>query len=87
MHYKRSAAYTSEVDIQMEANPYFFKLPPGYNLEVLGPLYLEILVLLKRLVAGQEMLNEEDKARIEKLEQKLQVLVNGGLVGTPRKKL
>jgi hypothetical protein len=33
------------------------------------------------------MLNEEDKARIEKLEQKLQVLVNGGIVGTPRKKL
>jgi hypothetical protein len=87
MHYKRSAAYTSEVDIQMEANPYFFKLPPGYNLEVLGPLYLEILVLLKRLVAEQEMLNEEDKARIEKLEQKLQVLVSGGLVGTPRKRL
>jgi len=85
MHYKRSAAYTSEVDIQYEANPYYFKLPPGYNLEVLGPLYLEILVLLKRLTVGQEMLNEEDKARIEKLEQKLQVLANGGMIGTPRK--
>jgi hypothetical protein len=87
MHYKRSAAYTSEVDIQYEANPYYFKLPPGYNLEVLGPLYLEILVLLKRLTAGQEMLNEEDRARIEKLEQKLQVLAKGGMVGTPRKKV
>jgi hypothetical protein len=87
MHYKRSLAYTSEVDIQVEANPYNFKLAPGYNLEVLGPLYLEILVLLKRLVAGQATLNEEDKARIEKLEGKLQVLVKGGMVGTPRKKI
>jgi hypothetical protein len=87
IHYKRSQAFSSEIDIQVEANPYYFKLPPGYNLEVLGPLYLEILVLLKRLVAGQEMLNEEDKARIERLEEKLQVLVNGGLVGTPRRKL
>jgi hypothetical protein len=87
MHYKRSSAFTSEVDIQYEANPYYFKLPPGYNLEVLGPLYLEILVLLKRLVAAQEMLNEQDKAQIEKLEEKLQILVNGGFVGTPRRKL
>ena len=87
IHYKRSTAFTSEMDIQTEANPYYFKLAPGYTLEVMGPLYLEILVLLKRLLAGQEMLNEEDKARIEKLEQKLKVLVNGGIVGTPRKKL
>jgi hypothetical protein len=87
IHYKRSTAFSSEIDIQVEANPYYFKLTPGYNLEVLGPLYLEILVLLKRLAAGQQMLNAEDKARIEKLEQKLQVLVNGGLVGTPRRKL
>jgi len=87
MHYKRSPAFSSELDIQYEVNPYYFKLPPGYNLEVFGPLYLELLVLLKRLVDGQQMLNEEDKARIEKLEQKLQVLVDGGFVGTPRRKL
>lgn len=87
IHYKRSPAFSSEADIVTEANPYYFKLPPGYNLEVLGPLYLEILVLLKKLVAGQEMLNEGDKVRIEKLEQKLQVLIDGGFVGTPRRRL
>jgi hypothetical protein len=87
MHYKRSSAFTSEVEIQYEANPYYFKLAPGYNLEVMGPLYLEMLMLLKRLVSAQQMLSEEDKVQIERLEQKLQILVKGGFVGTPRRKL
>src|SRR3990172_941166 len=29
IHYKRSSAYTSEVDIQVEAKPYNYKLVPG----------------------------------------------------------
>lgn len=86
IHYKRSSAFTSEADIQVEANPYYYKLAPGYNLEVLGPLYLEILVLLKRIVAEKKMLNDDDQARIEKLEQQLQILNKGGFVGTPRRK-
>ena len=87
VHYKRSPAFSSEVDIQVEANPYYFKLPPGYNREVYAPLYLEILLLLKRLLEGEKMLSSEDRARIENLERKLQVLIDGGLVGTPRRKL
>ena len=83
-HYKRSPAFTSEIDIQMEANPYYFKLPPGYNLEVFGPLYLELLQLLKKLSATQKLLDDADSRRIEDLERKLQVLNKGGYVGTPR---
>jgi hypothetical protein len=85
IHYKRSPAFTSEVDIQVEANPYYFKLPPGYNREVFGPLYLELLLLLKQLSATQKLLADEDKARIEELERKLRLLNAGGLVGKPRR--
>ena len=85
MHYKRTPAFTSEQDIQFEANPYYFKLAPGYNLEVFGPMYLEMLTLLKNISSNQKLLGSEDKERIEQLERKLEVLNKGGYVGTPRR--
>lgn len=85
MHYKRTPAFTSEQDIQFEANPYYFKLPPGYYLEVFGPVYLELLTLVKKLSSTQQLLDEEDKKRIEELERKLSVLNKGGFVGNPRR--
>lgn len=87
IHYKRSPAFTSEIDIQVEANPYYFKLPPGYNLEVFGPMYLEMLSLLRKLSATQNVLNDQDKKRIDDLERKLDVLNKGGYIGTPRRKI
>jgi hypothetical protein len=87
VHYKRSPAFSSEIDIQVEANPYYFKLPPGYNKEVFGPMYLEMLSLLKKLSSTQQLLDESDRQRIEALEQKLDVLNKGGYIGTPRRKI
>jgi len=87
VHLKRSAAYTSEMDIGVESNPYYYKFPPGYQKDVVGPLYLELLVQLKRLASSKRLLEPEDIARIEDLERKLRTLNEGGLIGTPRKKL
>ncbi len=87
VHLKRSPAYRSEMDIGVESNPYYYKLPPGYNREVFAPLYLELLTQLKRLLEAQKLLSDEEKSRIEVLEQKLQLLIQGGFVGTPRTKL
>lgn len=87
VHLKRSPAYRSEIDIGVEANPYYYKLPPGFNREVFAPLYLELLVQMKRLLESQKLLNTEEKTRIEELERKLHVLIDGGLVGTPRTRM
>jgi hypothetical protein len=86
LHLKRSPAYSSEIDISVEANPYYYKLPPGYNKEVLMPLYLELLVQLRRLAEAQRLVTEEEKPRIEDLQRKIQLLINGGSVGTRRTK-
>jgi len=86
-HYKRSSAFTAEVDIQVEANPYYFKLAPGFWRDALGPLFLEELLLLKKLSATQKLLNDDDKNRIAELERKLRILNEGGTVGTMRRKL
>jgi len=86
-HYKRSAAFSSEMDIQYEANPFWYKLPPGYNKEVFGPVYLEMLLLLKKITESNQSLSSEEKERIDQLEQKLRTLNAGGMVGSPRRKL
>lgn len=86
-HLKRSAAYSSELDIGVEANPYYYKLPSGYWLEVFSPVYLELLVLLKKSLESNGLLDEESKTRISNLEQNLRVLNQGGMVGTPRRKI
>ena len=87
LHIKRTPAYSSEMDIGVEANPYYYKLPPGYNKEAFAPLYLELLTQTTRLLDAQNLLTSEDKSRIEALEQKMRLLIDGGLVGTPRTKM
>ena len=83
VHMKRSPMYSSEVDIGVEANPYNFKLLPGYNREVFAPVYLELLTELQMLMASQKLLDLERKERAEDLERKLQILIEGGFVGKP----
>ena len=86
-HIKRSPAWTSELDIGVEANPWNFKLPPGWWQQAFAPTYLEILLELKRLLSAQGLFSEEDKTRVEGLENKLKRLIDGGSIGTPRRKL
>jgi len=83
IHMKRSPAYTSEMDISVEANPYYYKLPPGYSREAYAPLYLELLQLTKRLLEVQNLLTPDDRARIEELERKMRLLIQGGQIGMP----
>jgi hypothetical protein len=87
LHLKRTAAFRAEADIGVESNPYYYKLPPGYNREVFAPLYLELLELLKRLIEAQGLLPDDEKSRIEVLERKLRLLAEGGFVGSPRYKM
>ncbi len=85
LHLKRSPAYRSEADIAVEANPYYYKLPPGYWREVFAPMWLELLGLNLKLL-NKEPLSEEDQARIKELQTKLEELIRGGYVGEPRTK-
>ena len=87
LHLKRSPAFSSELDIGVEANPYYYKLPPGFAKEAYVPLYLELLMQLTRLLDAQDLLTDEDRSRIESLRKKLQLLIDGGFLGSPRTKL
>jgi hypothetical protein len=83
LHVKRSPAFRSEMDIQVEANPYYYKLPPGYWKEVFAPLWLE-LIRLNLKVLNKEPLTDEEQKRIRELQAKLESLIEGGYVGKPK---
>jgi hypothetical protein len=74
LHYKR--AYKNEVEVVARNNPHMYQLPPGHAIEVTYPLYMELLAVLKCFNPEPER-----KKRLEALEKKLQILLDGGKVG------
>jgi hypothetical protein len=86
LHLKGTPAMTSEVDIGVEANPYYYKLPPGYYREAWFPTYLELLRFVRMIAERQGLMTEDDQNRIRELEAKLTRLIEGGYVGTPRRR-
>jgi hypothetical protein len=86
LHLKRTSAWTAEVDIGVEANPYNYKLPSGYWREVFAPMFLELLRQNRRILASNNLLSPEDSRKITELEEKLNTLASGGYVGQPRRK-
>jgi len=83
-HMKGSSLWKSEVDITVEANPYLYKMYPGYWTEAFTPLYLELLGGVKKILEKEGMLSEEERGRIKDLEEKLETLIKGGYVGVPK---
>ncbi len=86
LHLKRTAGFSSEQDINTEANPYNYKLTPGIATEVTYPLALLQLRILKRLAETSGALQESERAQLEGVEARLQTLLQGGYVGSPRRR-
>jgi hypothetical protein len=85
LHLKRSSLYSSEVDIGVEANPYYYKLPPGFT-PVAWRVTLVTLRILRRLAETSGTLTDSEAAEIKDLESKTLTLLAGGYVGAPRRK-
>ena len=87
VHMKRSRLFSSEQDISVEANPYNYKLPPGYWGEAFMPVTLAQLRMLRKLSESRGFLTDTEKAQLDELEKKMETLIRGGYVGSPRRKL
>ncbi len=86
-HLKRSILYSSEADISTEANPWNYKLVPGYQREALYPVLLAQLRILRSLATKESIVSEEEKKELDDLERKFKILLEGGYLGTPRRKM
>jgi hypothetical protein len=85
LYLKRTVLYSSETDISVESNPYNYKLTPGYQVEVLFPMMLEQLRLLRKVAADK--LTPTETGRLDELEKTTEKLLAGGYVGNPRRTL
>ena len=87
LHYKKTAAYTSEAEIIVESNPYHYRLPrDGWNTEVVFPLYMTITNMMIKW-SKNEKLTEQEIAELQSLQEKINTLIKGGFVGNPKKKV
>jgi hypothetical protein len=84
LHLKRTPAYRSELEVGVEANPYYYKLPPGFWKEALVPVLLEILRLNMKIIS-KEPLTESELNSLKNLQQKLEKLIAGGYLGEPKR--
>lgn len=85
LHFRRSTAFKSEAEIGIESNPYMYKLIPGYWTEVFAPFFLQTSKMLVK-ISKKESITEEELVEINKLQEKMSHLLNGGYVGNYRQK-
>ena len=83
-HYKKAPAYSSEVDIGIEQNPYVFKLPnKGWNQDVVFPMYRLLTIMLLKL-SNNEKLSDDEIAEIKKVLKDIDHLSQGGWINKPK---
>jgi len=79
LHFKKSPSFTSEADIAVEANPYYYKLTPGFDKQVVFPLYMMMTKMMKKMSSGEKFTDDELK-EIDDLQIKIDLLLKGEMV-------
>ena len=80
IHYRRSLAFSSEMDVQYASNPYLYKAQPGWQMEVIFPLYLAMSKTMIK-ISNREKLTEDEINNLNLIQEKLEELLKGGHVG------
>ena len=80
IHYKKSPAFSTEVDINVEANPYMYKLVPGWMKNAQFPVYLLMLNMMIKMSKNEKM-SDEDIQMMAEIQKDLKHLIDGGSVG------
>ncbi len=78
-HYRKTAAYGSEAEVQVETNPYVYKLPPGWNREALFPTLLKMTEFMIKF-SNNEKFDDKNIEELNELQKKLNLLIKGGKV-------
>jgi hypothetical protein len=77
-HFKRTSAYSSEADVVIESNPYYYKLPPqGYWMIVVMPLFVQLTNMMIKW-SNNEKFSKEEQADLLAIQKKLSLLIKGG---------
>ena len=85
-HYKKMPAYKSEAEVNVENNPYQYKLPPGYWLRVIMPYFLAQSKIMTKL-SKNEKISDNELNEITEIQKKMEHLIKGGYVGIEGKQV
>jgi len=85
-HYRKMPSYKSEAEVNVETNPYTYKISPGHLKEVYYPSLLFILKILTK-TSNNGKLSNDDLKEFKKLEKKINHLLEGGYVGLKGKQV
>ena len=82
IHYKKVPAFSAESDVVQESMPYNYKALPGFQIETIFPLYLQISQMMLKW-SNNEKLSEKEIKEIIKVQNDFKKLIKGGYVGKP----
>ena len=74
IHFKKLPAYKSEAEVNIENNPYVYKLPPGFMQHVIMPYNLLVSKILLKL-SKNEKLSDDDLNQMNELQKKFDHLL------------
>lgn len=80
-HYRRTAAYGTEAEVQTENNPYIYKIPPGYRKEVILPVLLKLTEFMIKS-SNNEKFDDKHVEELNEIQKKIDILMKGGKVGS-----
>jgi len=80
VHYRKIPGYKSEAEVNVENNPYTYKVAPGWARHVMIPYFLFVTNALLK-ISKAEKLSEEDMKDLENIQKKIHQLLKGEYVG------
>jgi len=83
VHMKRTLAFTEQISIGIEANPYTYKIQPGIGTHVAWPNLLLNLDFVEIMLESSGNMTPEQQQRINDLRSKIKHLLEGGSIGVP----
>ena len=86
LHLKQTKAWTSEIEVSVEANPYNYKVTPGKEREAYAPITLLTLQLVRKIAEKDNILTSEEKQQLEVLESKMNTLLQGKYIVKPKRR-
>jgi len=84
IHMKKTLAFTSQTLVNVESNPYTYKIRPGVSKEVVGPLYLMSVHVWRAILSKEGILTPELDEELDRMEDALKRYVGGEYIGAPK---
>lgn len=84
-HIKRTGVFATDMAIQTESNPYVYKVVPGKEQDVYLPLTMLMAKGIAKLLDRQATMNAEERKEFEEILAKANSLLEGRMIGQPRR--